>query len=497
MLVEITIDTVLEEARTHRSDIDEDHLMRVYEYAQKNHSGQLRKTGDPYITHSLNIAHTLASWRLDQLSLEAGLLHDLPEMSGITIDEIEKEFGREVSQLVDGVNLVGQVRLRGSQDIEFLENLRKMFFYMAKDLRAILIRLADRRHNIITLHGLPIAKQRPIALETLEIYAPLAGRLGMGKAKSELEDLSFPYVYPDEYKWVKEIAAPKVKYANENTPEILNRIRQQLSKHHITARAEGRPKHMYSLFRKLQRPSINYDINLVHDLMAIRIITGDTASCYSSLGVIHQYWKPVPNIGISDFISQPKPNGYQSIHTKIFDNKGQIIEVQIRSESMHNQAEYGAAAHFAYSQAKSGKGSEEKLQKGTAFKTGNKFNWVKQLAGWKEQMFSEKETLKDFKLDALSQRIFVFSPTGDVYDLPENATPVDYAFTVHSNLGFYIQSVKINEKIATIDAKLKSGDIVEILKTKKPKKPNKNWLRFVKTHKAKIEIRKALEITGD
>ena len=496
MLVEITIEDILQEARTHRNDIDETRLKRVFEYALANHACQTRKTGDPYITHSINIAHTLASWRLDQLSIEAGLLHDLPEMSGITVHEIEKEFGPEVAQLVDGVNLVGQVRLRGSRDVEFLENLRKMFVYMAKDLRAILVRLADRRHNIITLEGLPIIKQRPIALETLEIYAPLAGRLGMGKAKSELEDLVFPYVYPDEFKWVQQIAQPRIKYARENTPEIINRFRQQLSKHNIQAKVEGRPKHMYSLYRKLQRPSINFDINLINDLMAIRIITVDTASCYSALGVIHQYWKPIPNLGISDFISQPKPNGYQSIHSKIFDNKGQIVEIQIRSEDMHTQAEFGAAAHFAYSQAKTSGVIEEKLQKGTSFKIGSKYDWVKQLVGWKEQMFSEKEAVKDFKLDALSQHIYVFSPLGDVYDLPENATPVDFAFTVHSDLGFFIQSVKINKKIAPIDAILKSGDIVEIVKTKYPKKPNKNWLRFVKTRKAKIEINKALDATG-
>ncbi len=491
--MELTLKDILDEAGLHRGDINHHHLEQVYHYAAEKHLGQTRKTGDPYITHPLNIAHTLASWRLDQLSIEAGLLHDLPEMSGITIAEIEKEFGWEVAHLVDGVNLVGQVRLRGSQDVEFLENLRKMFVYMAKDLRAILIRLADRRHNIMTLHGLPVEKQRPIALETLEIYAPLAERLGMGKAKSELEDLVFPYVYPEEYQWIKEFASNRVTYAKENTQEILNRIRQQLSKHQITARVDGRPKHLYSLYRKLQRPEINFDINSVHDLMAIRIITRDTASCYSALGVIHQYWKPVPHLGISDFISQPKPNGYQSIHTKIFDHKGQVIEIQIRSEDMHTQAEYGAAAHFAYSQAKTEGVDGDRLEKGTSFKLGNKYDWVKQLAGWKEQMFSEQETVKDFHLDALSHHIYVFSPKGDVYDLPENSTPVDYAFNVHSGLGFFIQTAKVNNRIATIDAKLKSGDVVEIIKSKKSKYPNKNWLRFVKTHKAKLEIKKALE----
>lgn len=494
--MELTYDNLLVEANTHRNDIDKNHLRMVFDYANEKHLGQLRKTGDPYITHSLNIAHTLAGWGLDQTSIEAGLLHDLPEMSGISIEEIEKKFGVELADLVDGVNLVGQVRLRGSRDMEFLENLRKMFVHMAKDLRAVLIRLADRRHNILTLYGLPIIKQRPIALETLEIYVPLAERMGMGKLKSELEDLTFPYVYPEEYKWVTEIAGPHFKHSIENVPESINRIRLQMSKHGIVAQIDGRPKHKYSLYRKLMRPEINQDIGKIHDLIAVRIITKDAASCYSALGVLHQYWKPVPFLGISDFIAQPKPNGYQSIHTKVFDHRGNIIEIQIRSEEMHVQAEFGPAAHFAYSIAKSSGASTDKLEEGTSFKVGNKFDWVKQLVGWKDQMFSEKEAIKDFSLDALSHHIYVFSPKGDVYDLPENSTPVDYAFNVHSSLGFFIQTAKINDRIATVDAKLKSGDVVEIIKTKKSKSPNKNWLRFVKTHKAKLEIKKALEKVG-
>jgi len=275
--------------------------------------------------------------------------------------------------------------------------------------------------------------------------------------------------------------------------ETINRIRQQLAKHGIKAHTEFRLKRKYSLFRKLLRPEINRDISRIHDLMAIRIITEDTASCYSTLGIIHQYWKPVPFLGISDFIAQPKPNGYQSIHTKVFDNRGNIVEIQIRSEEMHLQAEFGAAAHFAYARAKHEGVSDEKLERGTAFTISEKMAWVKQLAGWQQQVIGVKETLSDFHLDALSHHIYVFSPKGDVYDLPEDATPVDYAFNVHSNLGFYIQSAKINDKITSVDAKLKSGDVVEIIKTKKPKSPNRNWLRFVKTHKAKLEIKKALE----
>lgn len=473
--------------------VDKSRLVRIYDYAAKKHAGQIRQTGDPFFSHPASIAHSLATWGLDQATVEAALLHEIPEMTATPIEEINHLFGEECARLVDGVSRVGQVKLRGSRNEEFLENLRKMFVAMAQDIRVVIIRLADRLHNISTLDAVPLSKQKRIAIETLEVYAPLADRLGMGKLKGDLEDSAFPFVYPDEYEWVVSVAKPHFKYSEENITEIVHRIRQQLARHGVKARTEYRLKRKYSLFKKLMRPEINRDISQIHDLMAIRIITQDTTSCYSILGLIHQYWKPVPFLGISDFIAQPKPNGYQSIHTKVFDNRGNIVEIQIRSEKMHHQAEFGAAAHFAYAHAKQKGATDEKLEKGVAFKLSEKMAWVKQLAGWQQQVMGVKESLSDFRLDALSHHIYVFSPNGDVYDLPENSTPVDYAFCVHSNLGFYIQSAKVNGKISPIDAKLNSGDMVEIVKTKSPKTPNKNWLRFVKSHKAKFEIKKALE----
>ena len=480
-------------AKTKKPGIDEKRLKEVFDYAAEKHEGQVRQTGENYIQHPLSVAEILAGWGLDQVSLEAALLHDLPEMANITIEDISSKFGDEVGKLVEGANRVGKVKLRGSQNAEFLENIRKMFVAMAQDIRVVLIRLADRLHNISTLDAVPLSKQKRIAIETMEVYAPLAERLGMGRLKGELEDLAFPYIAPEEYAWLQEIAKPHFKYSEKNVSEIMNKLRQQLVKHKVTAKVEGRPKRKYSLFKKLLRPEINRNISLVHDLMAVRVITEDAASCYSALGVIHQYWKPVPNVGISDFIAQPKPNGYQSIHTKVFDNMGNIVEIQIRSEQMHLQAEFGAAAHFAYAQAKSSGVSDEKLEKGTAFKITDKMSWVKQLAGWQSQVGSNGENIDDYKLDALSQHIYVFSPNGDVYDLPENSTPVDYAFSVHSDLGSFIQTVIVNGRIASLDHPLKSGDIVEVQKSKTMKKPNKNWLRFVKTHKAKEEIRKVIQ----
>ena len=491
--MEICFEDLIIQAKTKRADIDEKRLKEVFDFAAKNHQGQVRQTGEKYIVHPLSVAHILANWGLDQPSLEAALLHDLPEMASISIEELQAQFGEEVAKLVEGVNRVGKVKLRGSQNTQFLENLRKMFVAMAQDIRVVLIRLADRLHNMSTLDAVPLSKQKRIAVETMEIYAPLAERLGMGRLKGELEDLAFPYIYPDEYTWLQEIAKPHFKYSEKNVSGIMNKLRQQLVKHKVNAKVEGRPKRKFSLFKKLLRPEINRNITLIHDLMAVRVITEDAASCYSALGVIHQYWKPVPNVGISDFIAQPKPNGYQSIHTKVFDNMGNIVEIQIRSEEMHLTAEFGAAAHFAYSQAKSSGASDENLEKGTAFKITDKMSWVKQLASWQTQVSSPGESLEDYKLDALSQHIYVFSPNGDVYDLPEKSTPVDFAFSVHSDLGQFIQTVIVNGRIASLDHELKSGDIIEIQKSKSRKKPNKNWLRFVKTHKAKEEIRKVIQ----
>lgn len=493
MRMEISFKEMLVQARTKNNKLDVNRLKKVYSFALEKHKGQLRQTGEPFITHPLAVASILGGWGLDQASIEAALLHDLPEMSGVEIDEIQSSFGEEIGKLVEGVNRVGQVKLKGSQNLEFLENLRKMFVAMAQDIRVVLIRLADRLHNIQTLDAVPFSKQKRIALETLEIYAPLAERLGMGRLKGELEDLAFPYIYPDEYTWLQEIAKPHFKYSEKNVSEMMNKLRLQLIKNGIKARVEGRPKRIYSLYKKMLRPEFNRDITKIYDLMAVRVITENTASCYSALGIIHQYWKPVPQHGISDFIAQPKPNGYQSIHTKIFDNKGNIVEIQIRSEAMHSQAEFGAAAHFAYSDAKSHGASDQQLKEGTAFKVTEKMSWVKQLAGWQDQVGSTGDSLEDYKLDALSSHIYVFSPNGDVYDLPENSTPIDFAFNVHSHLGYYIQTVKVNGKIVQLDHELKSGDVIEIKKSKTVKTPNKNWLRFVKTHKAKFEIRKAIQ----
>lgn len=462
--------------------VDEQILKAVFDFAKQAHQGQVRQTGEPYTDHLVEVAAILADLHQDQTTLVSALLHDVLDETTTTSDQLAKHFGNEVADLVSGVSQIGRVKIRGSINKIFTENVRKMFISMAKDIRVILIRLADRLHNMRTLSAVPISKQKRIALETLDIYAPLAERLGMGQIKGELEDLAFPYVYPKEYEWLMGIADPYIEEADKITDEAIQLIKEKLSQNKLDVDVSGRPKRKYSLYKKLLRPEIDKDINKIYDLSAIRVITKSKPDCYAVLGLVHDLWQPVPYIGISDFIAVPKPNGYQSLHTKIFDHKGHIVEVQIRSEEMHAIAEYGAATHALYSEAKALGASDENLQKGIAFNLTSKMAWVKQLAIWQQDL--------DLKLDVLSERIYVFSPKGDVYDLPKGATPVDFAFAVHTDLGSHIQGAKVNQKIVALTEALKSGDMVEIIKSKESRRPNRDWLQTVKTAKARNKITK-------
>lgn len=474
--------------------IDAHQLKEAYQFARFAHKHQKRHTGEEYITHPLQVAQILVSWHLNQTILEAALLHDTVEETPVTLQEIESQFGKEVAFLVDGVTKVGSVQLRNKVDHQFLENLRKMFIYLAKDVRVVMIRLADRLHNMQTLDAVPISKQKRIARETLQIYAPLAERLGMGHIKGQLEDLAFPFVYPRQHQWLQNLAHPHLKRTKQIVQKAINKLQTKLDDHSISADIHGRAKHQYSLYKKLSRPEIQRDITKVHDLVALRIITNSKADCYAALGSVHDLWKPVPHLGISDFIAQPKPNGYQSIHTKVFDHTGHIIEVQIRTKKMHHHAEFGAAAHFAYSEAKNQGATSQQLDQGQAFSLPQKLNWIKQLADWQKQVQNSQEFITDLQLDALSERIYVFSPKGDVFDLPQGATPVDFACSVHTNLIQYIQAAQVNGKLVTLDQSLKSGDVVKILKTKQPRLPTRDWLQFIKTSQARRHIKKLLKI---
>lgn len=487
----MTYQDLLDEIKKNRIEIDEKRLRKAYDFAFSAHAGQVRQTGEPYIVHPLTVAKTLASWRQGQPVFEAALLHDTLDETRTTRADLVNHFGEEIAFLVEGVSRIGRVKLRGSTNQLFVENLRKMFVSMAKDIRVILIRLADRYHNMQTLDAVATSKQRRIAKETLEVYAPLAERLGMGLLKGDLEDLAFPFIFPDEHRWLCELARPHISKAEKVTKQAIRLIKEKLADHNLAVEVHGRHKRKYSLFKKLMRPEIDGDISKIHDLIALRLVTASKMDCYAALGVVHDLWQPVPFVGISDFIAQPKPNGYQSIHTKVFDHKGNIIEVQIRTRQMHEQAEYGAAAHTFYSSAKEKGVSDEKLEKGTAFQVKEKMDWIRELANWQKEVENNEEYVKNLRLDALSERIYVFSPLGDVYDLPVGATPVDFAFAVHTDLGFRIQGARVNQRIVPLSHKLKSGDLVEIIKSKEKRPPTRDWLLFVKTSKARSKITKS------
>jgi len=468
-------------------------LRKAWEYAKAAHLGQKRLSGEPYVLHALETAKVLVSWNLDSSTIQAGLLHDAVEDGAATMGDLQKNFGKDVAFLVSGVTKISNIRLRGSKEEEFVENLRKMFVAMAKDLRVVLVKLADRLHNMRTLQAVPREKQVRIARETLEIYAPLAERLGMGQVKSQLDDLAFPYIYPKAYKKVKKLSEIHYKRAEEHIKKVKITILKGLAEEKIIAKIDGRKKHLFSLWTKLKRPGINWDFSKVHDIVALRILVDTTPDCYIVLGVVHKHYKPVPHLGVSDFIAQPKPNGYQSIHTKVFGPEGRIVEVQIRTNKMHKQAEYGIAAHWAYSETKSKKDSKGVSNDMGVFAARKKLEWVMQLADWQKEIKDSKDFLESVKFDALSQRIFVFSPKGDVYDLPKNSTPVDFAYAVHTDLGRFIKGAKVDGKIAPLEYKLSSGQVVEIIKSKNPKFPNTDWLEFVVTGQARRKINQYLK----
>lgn len=474
-------------------------LTKAFEFAQKAHEGQKRFSGEPYFIHSYETAKTLANLHLDIATITAALLHDVCEDCLITgekthTDEkiIKERFGNEIAFLVEGVTKLGTLKYRGEE--REVENLRKMFLAMAKDIRVVLIKLADRLHNMRTLQYVSQEKQKRIAMETLEIYAPLANRLGMGEFKGKLEDLAFPYVYPEEYKKIAEMIKDKRQEREKKMEKVKKELKEKLIKNDIKNFQIGsRVKHLYSLFKKLQRPHIDMNIDRIYDLVAIRIIVNTVEDCYKILGMIHSMWRPLPH-KIKDYIAMPKPNGYQSLHTTVFATDGQITEIQIRTEKMHEEAEYGIAAHWAYTE--SGKPDE-------GVKINPRLVWVKQLVEWQKDLpvgkagpSQAKDFLETLKIDFFTDRVFCFTPKGDVIDLPEGATVIDFAYAVHSDIGNAATGAMVNNKFVSLDTILKNGVIVEI-QTQKNKKPSREWLEHAKTSFARKQIKSALKKERD
>ncbi len=468
---------------------------RAYAFTKKAHQSQTRYSGDPYFTHCLAVARHLVEMQLDVATIAAGLLHDVPEDTTITTEQIAHEFGDDVAFLVDGVTKLSKVRMSQQQvdqqvqtdqtdkaaldrEKTAMENLRKMFLAMAQDIRVVLIKLADRLHNMETLAAVPEHKQYRIARETIDIYAPLAERLGMGEVKGQLHDLAFPYIDPEGYKWIKQVSGPMYRNTEKYLRRVMSFVEHELDQRQIPASIHGRSKHLYSLYRKIQSKS--RDFSEVYDLVAVRILVDDVSECYEVLGLLHHHWKPL--LGrIKDYIALPKPNGYQSLHTTVFCLDGKVVEFQIRTHQMHREAEYGIAAHWSYSTYK-GDGLQQKS---------NRLAWVQQLARWQEDISSSQEFMEGLKIDTFRHRIFVFTPNGEVKDLPVGAKPLDFAYTVHTKIGESCAGAKINGKLVTLNTSLNNGDVVEIL-TSSRATPKSDWLDMVITSGAKAHIRKYL-----
>jgi len=456
-------------------------IQKAYITAELAHRGQKRLSGEEYITHPLQVAYFLSELGMDVTTIVAGLLHDTLEDTSLSADDLKSKFGQEILFLVEGVTKLGKIEYSPDQPskktaLENTNSLKKMFFAMAEDIRVILIKLADRYHNMETLGYQNKVAQKRIASETLEIFAPIAARLGMGNLKGQLEDMSFPYVYPDEYAWfiknVKDKYADRMKYIDRTKPLIKRYLTDAGIK---VIDLHSRAKYHYSLYKKIQDHDM--DVDKVYDLVAMRMIVPDIKSCYEALGIIHKHYKPLPGL-IKDYIAIPKPNGYRSLHTTIFCEKGKVVEIQIRTPDMHHHAENGIAAHWAYSE------SGKRMPIKTDLK---ETRWISQLKEFLQEM-KPREGLTNLKIDFFKNRIFAFTPKGDVKDLPEGATPIDFAYTIHTDLGHALKGAKINGKIVPLDHRLVNGDVVEIIKGK-IMKPSFDWLKMAKTNEAKKKIK--------
>ena len=464
-------------------------IAKSYAFAEKAHAGQKRVSGEPYFEHPKKVAGYLLEWNMDEETVAAGLLHDVAEDTKYGVPDIKKEFGNNVAFLVDGITKLGRVKYRGAE--EQRDNIKKLILASSEDIRVLLIKLAYRYHNMQTLKFLKPEKQQRIALETYEIYAPIAYRLGMQRLSGELEDLAFPYINPEGYKWL--IDNVKVKY--EDREKYLHRIKPIVIKALRDAKIEPqkidfRAKRYSSLYKKL----IRYDMNIerVYDLIAFRIIVNTLSDCYAALGVIHSLWPPVPG-RFKDYIAMPKPNGYKSLHTVVFGRENQHpIEFQIRTQEMHESAENGIAAHWAYEEKK---GAEDYINKLPSFAKEKEIQWVKQLKNWQNESSDDPDFIDSMKIDFFKDRIFAVTPKGEVIDLPSGATPIDFAYRVHSKVGDQTIGARINGEVVSLDTELHSGDVCEVV-TQKGKKPSSAWLEFVKTTHAKQCIRKALNEKG-
>src|SRR5688500_10246969 len=458
-----------------REGLDQDLLLRAYRYSERAHAGQTRLSGEPFVSHCVEVARILADLQLDSVTVASGLIHDVVEDTNVTVADVEREFGKEIAQIVDGLTKIGNLPLNSTQERQ-VENYRKLLLSIAKDVRVILIKLADRLHNMRTLDWLSPEKRRRIAQETRDLYAPLAHRFGMAKMRWELEDLAFKHLEPDDYRVLAKMVAQK----RAEREDLIARMRDPLERALRSAGIKevdvtGRPKHLWSIFKKMQKRDKPYEE--IYDLLAIRVLCNSVPDCYHALGVIHDGWTPLQE-RIKDYIAQPKSNGYQSLHTTVFGPSRQLFEIQIRTREHHRTAEFGIAAHWLYKDGNSK--SADELDRHLA--------WFRQVLEVQLDAKTPDEFLEFLKLDLFQDEIFVFTPTGDVIQLPKGATPIDFAFSVHTEVGLHCAGAKVNGRIAPLSRELKNGDTVEVI-TNPRQWPNRDWLAFVKTVRARGRIR--------
>lgn len=476
--MDYALDNLLKTIKANNPNSDLDPVKKAFAFAKAKHEGQFRVSGEPFFMHPVAVANILADMGLDTSSIAAALLHDVVEDTDATEEDIIREFGDSVALLVSGVTKLGKIPYTSNEEQQ-IENLRKMFLAMAKDVRVIVIKLADRLHNLRTLGSMPEAKQRAKARETLEVFAPLAHRLGMSKIKMELEDLSLKYIDPIAYYEIVDKISQKQSEREQYIADIISLLQSRLERLDIESKVEGRAKHFYSIYRKMFMQ--NKTIDEIYDLFAVRVIVNTDADCYAVLGMVHELFKPIPG-RFKDYIAMPKPNMYQSLHSTVIGPKGVPFEIQIRTWAMHNTAENGIAAHWKYKEGKSGKSDID-----------SKLEWIKQLLDIQKDLTNAEDFMQTLKIDMFSDEVFVFTPKGDVVNLPTGSTPIDFAYAIHSAIGNKMQGAKVNGKIVTLDYNLQNGDIVEIHTSNAVHGPNLDWLKIAKTSQARNKINQWLK----
>jgi len=471
----IRIETIIEKLRENHPTVDEELLRRAYLFSARQHRGQTRQSGEPYLVHPLEVANILADLNLDPTCVTTGLLHDIVEDTETSVEEIEEYFGPEIAHLVDGLTKISRLDQASTEERQAL-NMRKMLLAMVDDVRVVLVKLADRLHNMRTLEFLPGEKRRRISQETLDVYAPIAHRLGMARVRGELEDLAFKHLEPEEYQKLKELVENRRSRLDAFLAEVSGHILEMMADSNVhVVHIEGRIKRLYSIYQKLHRQHINID--QVYDLVAIRIITESVRDCYAALGVIHAAWKPIPG-RFKDWIAIPRENFYQSLHTSVVGEGGQPFEVQIRTQEMQSIAEEGIAAHWKYKEGRRGTHTEED----------EAFVWLKRLVEWQQEVKDSREFLDSLKLDLYPKEVYCFTPKGKVIELPRGATPVDFAFTIHTQVGLACTGAKVNGRIVPLRYQLRNGDVVEIM-TSPSAHPSRDWMNFAKTSRARSKIR--------